>query len=727
MGGSTPLHQAAMHGHTNVVQSLLAYGADANARTADGDSPLMCAASDGHAEVVKLLLAHGADTSAKNKGRTALEAAMYWKKQEVINILLDHQAVAEGKSLSRLQSWPRGARPSEARAGPIFRSCSDSKAEQDRCPPTCMHESPRKAGQSIQAPAPACSHMPAKAQGSESEYSSGKQAGRASHMGNAQYQSKACTSEPDTPTRSEGNAIRCAGRATSFKAKAGRSEGKAKSFEGTATSYEGKLARPEGKAKSFEGTATSFEGKPARPEGNATRCEGRATRPEGKATCFEGKATGFEGKATRSDSKATRPEGKASRCEGTAEEACAAEPNSAVSAEWEKLGAQLAPGTYGFYSTEASAIVEDGSLGWANILWEVFQQFSAVGQELAASAGFVPGLYLVAVGLKLIGYVMRSNASADDLTQRLYRLACSIVRWLDSLLPKAAQDDSVLLRVEKLLTPLAFVLRDVKSFIEEQPGAWALGRLFTGGSRQAAAHALQDKLEEFLKELQLAGFVVNLDTREQVQKLQREVRQCTDGLASLQHHLTTGFAEVKDKIAEVNDSQDRMQAQLGRVLQEVQLVGLRLDPKTEAKSQELMHEAGHMDPVQQQKLLATVLWEAQEALDKHAATRHHAEVLQRTAEDNGWDRCGICCEALALEGDMKPRFLPCQHVLCSSCIVQCCSDGLVTCPWCREVHRPKFLVAVDGDITCAADGFPLPLMQMQYLENRVKYGRGLQA
>ena len=25
------------------------------------------------------------------QGRTALEAAMYWKKQEVINILLDHQ------------------------------------------------------------------------------------------------------------------------------------------------------------------------------------------------------------------------------------------------------------------------------------------------------------------------------------------------------------------------------------------------------------------------------------------------------------------------------------------------------------------------------------------------------------------------------------------------------------------------------------------------------------
>lgn len=51
--------------------------------------------------------------------------------------------------------------------------------------------------------------------------------------------------------------------------------------------------------------------------------------------------------------------------------------------------------------------------GAAGIIWEVFQQFSAVGQELAASAGFVPGLYLVAVGLKLLGYVMRANASAD--------------------------------------------------------------------------------------------------------------------------------------------------------------------------------------------------------------------------------------------------------------------------------------------------------------------------
>ena len=57
-----------------------------------------------------------------------------------------------------------------------------------------------------------------------------------------------------------------------------------------------------------------------------------------------------------------------------------------------------------------------------------------------------------------------------------------------------------------------------------------------------------------LVSLQLAGFVVNMDTRQQVQKLQQEVMQCTHELSTLQDHLKTGFAEVKDKI---DDSQDR--------------------------------------------------------------------------------------------------------------------------------------------------------------------------
>lgn len=61
------------------------------------------------------------------------------------------------------------------------------------------------------------------------------------------------------------------------------------------------------------------------------------------------------------------------------------------------------------------------------------------------------------------------------------------------------------------------------------------------------------RAQEFLL-LQLAGFVVNMDTRQQVQKLQHEVMQCTHELSSLQDHLKTGFAEVKERI---DDSQDR--------------------------------------------------------------------------------------------------------------------------------------------------------------------------
>ena len=41
MQGSTALHQAAMHGHAKVVQSLMEYGADANARTADVNRSLL--------------------------------------------------------------------------------------------------------------------------------------------------------------------------------------------------------------------------------------------------------------------------------------------------------------------------------------------------------------------------------------------------------------------------------------------------------------------------------------------------------------------------------------------------------------------------------------------------------------------------------------------------------------------------------------------------------------
>jgi HEAT repeat protein len=65
--GTTPLHIAVWEGRKELVELLLAKGADVNARTNPmGSTPLHFAASDGRKDLVELLLAHGADVNAKN-------------------------------------------------------------------------------------------------------------------------------------------------------------------------------------------------------------------------------------------------------------------------------------------------------------------------------------------------------------------------------------------------------------------------------------------------------------------------------------------------------------------------------------------------------------------------------------------------------------------------------------------------------------------------------------
>lgn len=71
--GMTPLHWAVALYHKDVAAVLLSHGADVNARDSEGTAPLHWAAVAGHKDLVELLLANDAYVNVKdNQGRTPL-------------------------------------------------------------------------------------------------------------------------------------------------------------------------------------------------------------------------------------------------------------------------------------------------------------------------------------------------------------------------------------------------------------------------------------------------------------------------------------------------------------------------------------------------------------------------------------------------------------------------------------------------------------------------------
>ncbi len=93
-GLQTPLYQAAWNGHADLVEMLLANGANPNLGNSIGMTPLHGAAGMGRETTTRQLLADGAEVNAKDMdGRTPLRLARDRGHHELFQLIEDHGGV----------------------------------------------------------------------------------------------------------------------------------------------------------------------------------------------------------------------------------------------------------------------------------------------------------------------------------------------------------------------------------------------------------------------------------------------------------------------------------------------------------------------------------------------------------------------------------------------------------------------------------------------------------
>jgi ankyrin repeat protein len=92
--GSYPIHAAAVNNDKDMLDLLIAKGANLGVQNKEGDTPLICATKYGGGKeaTVKVLLAAGADSGiADKKGKTALDYAKEKEQKKAIELLTKGQ------------------------------------------------------------------------------------------------------------------------------------------------------------------------------------------------------------------------------------------------------------------------------------------------------------------------------------------------------------------------------------------------------------------------------------------------------------------------------------------------------------------------------------------------------------------------------------------------------------------------------------------------------------
>lgn len=91
--GYTPLHEAAFHGYRDVVRLLIEKKASIDAKDRNGSTPMYAATAQNHLDVVQLLLANKSDVNAGGpEGSSALDAAALFGREDIARLLLDSGA-----------------------------------------------------------------------------------------------------------------------------------------------------------------------------------------------------------------------------------------------------------------------------------------------------------------------------------------------------------------------------------------------------------------------------------------------------------------------------------------------------------------------------------------------------------------------------------------------------------------------------------------------------------